>query len=162
MSSSRLRWGACLGAVFALCFASLAAAEEVTRDSYREAVEPICKQNAQANMRIFNGVRTMVRQHRFKGAAARFDRAAEALKQTVAQLRRVPEPPADETRLKKWLDDVSAEVSLFEQTAAKLRTGDTHAALRLVSRLTHQANVSNAVVVPFEFHYCKLDPSRFT
>jgi hypothetical protein len=162
MSSSRLRWAVCLGALFALCFASLAAAEEVTRDSYREAVEPICKQNAEANMRIFKGVRTMVRKQQFKTAAARFDKAAKALKQTVAQLRQVPPPPVDEARLKKWLDDVSIEVSLFEQTAAKLRAGNARAAIRLVSRLTHQANVSNSVVIPFEFHYCKLDPSRFT
>jgi hypothetical protein len=162
MSSSRLRWVVCLAAIFTLCLASLAAAEEVARDSYREAVEPLCKQNAQANQRIFKGVRKMVRQHQLKNAAARFDRAAKALKQTMTQLDRVPEPPADETRLRKWLADVSVEVSLFERTAAKLRAGDTRAAFLLVSRLTHQANVANSVVIPFEFHYCKLDPSRFT
>jgi len=162
MSSPRLGWAACLGAVLLLCCGSLAAAEEVTRDSYREAVEPLCKQNAQANMRIFKGVRKMVRQHQLKSAAARFAKAAAALKQTMGQLERVPKPPADEIRLKKWLDDVSIEVSLFERTAAKFRADDARAAFLLVSRLTHQANVANSVVIPFEFHYCKLDPSRFT
>ena len=150
------------GAAPALCMGSLAAAEEVTRDSYREAVEPICMQNAQANERIFKGVRKMVRQHQLKQAAARFSAAASALKKAVTQLGRVPQPAADEARLKKWLDDVTVEVSMFEGTAAKLREGKVSAAFRMVSRLTHQAIVSNAVVVPFEFHYCKLDPSRFT
>jgi hypothetical protein len=162
VSSSPFKWAVCLGAVLSLCFGSLAAAEEVTRDSYREAVEPLCKQNAQANQRIFKGVRKMVRQHKLKSAAARFVKAATALDQTVTQLERVPEPSADETRLSKWLVDVSVEVSLFERTAARLRADDTRAAFLLVARLTHQANVANSVVIPFEFHYCKLDPSRFT
>jgi hypothetical protein len=153
---------ACLGLLLALCFVSLAAAEEVTRDSYREAVEPICKQNAAANQRIFEGVRGMVRRHQLSAAAGRFTRAAKALKQTLAQLRQVPQPPADEQRLAKWLGDVSVEAALFERTAAMLRAGNLKGAYRFVARLSHQATVTNAVVFPFQFHYCQLDPSQFT
>lgn len=148
--------------VLALMIATVANAAEVTRESYREAVEPICKANTKANERIFAGVRTEVRKGKLKSAARQFEKAARALKATVAQLRAVPQPPADEARLAKWLADVGAEASLFERVAAKLKAGQKAAAEQLVVRLTHQAIVANSVVVPFQFHYCKLDPSRFT
>jgi len=161
MKVTRLLSFLCLGACFALYASSLAAGDEVTRDSYREAVEPICEKNARSNVRILKGVRAMVRRNELKRAASRLDRAADALKQTVTELRGVPQPSADEGRLEKWLEAVSVEASLFERTAAKLRAGNVRAALRLVSRLNSQANAANSLVIPFEFHYCKLDPSRF-
>jgi hypothetical protein len=162
MSARRLRLVALLGAAGVICLVSLAGAEDVTRDSYREAVEPLCKQNAEANARIFKGVRAMVRRQRLRPAAARFDAAAKALKQTVAQLRSVPPPPADEVRVAKWLGEVSEEAVLFQRTASTLRSGGVRAAYRMVSRLGHQAVVANAVMVPFNFDYCQLEPSRFT
>lgn len=144
-----------------VCAVTLAAAEEVTRDSYREAVEPICKQNTKANERIFKGVRSMVGKGELKRAATQFTKAARALKGTVSELRTVSRPPADRRRLGKWLEAVSVEASWFERVAAKLRAGEAAAAERMVARLSHQAVVTNSQVIPFEFHYCRLEPSRF-
>jgi hypothetical protein len=146
----------------ALPLASPALASEVTRDSYREAVEPICKSNTQANERIFKGVRAEVRKDELKPAAARFEKAAKALKRTLAQLRGVPRPEADRARLQKWLGIVGDEAGLFERVAAKLRAGEKVGAERLVVRLNGNATRANNVVIPFEFHYCRLEPSRFT
>jgi hypothetical protein len=139
-----------------------AAAEEVTRDSYRDEVEPICKVNTEANERIFAGARAEVREGKYRAAARRFDRASRALKQTLARLRVVPRPPADESRLERWFREIKKEVVLFEATAAKLRAGNKFAAQRLVVRLIHQATAANSVVIPFQFRYCQLEPARFT
>jgi hypothetical protein len=139
-----------------------AGAAEVTRDSYREAAEPICKTDTQANERIFAGVKSEVRGGRLRPAAAQFTKAARALKSAVAELRTLPPPPADTARLRKWLGKVSIEAGLFERVATKLSAGDKAGAERMVVKLSSQANASNNVVIPFQFHYCRLDSSRFT
>jgi hypothetical protein len=164
MMSRRLRSsavGLCVLALLAsLAMSALAA--EVTRDSYREEVEPICKTDTQANERILAGVKAEVRAGKLKPAAAAFVKAAKALKTAVGELRAVPSPAADAARLSKWLDKVSTEASLFERVAAKLTAGDKAAAQKLVVKLTNEANAANNVVIPFEFRYCRLEPSRFT
>lgn len=162
MIGPRPRLAFAFSLMLAISVASLASAEEVTRDSYREAVEPICKQNTMANERIFKGVRAMVRRGESKRAARQFAKAARALTKTVAELRMVPRPAADESRLGKWLDEVSLEASLFEKIAGKLRAGKVSSAERMVAQLSHQAAVANNQVIAFEFHYCHLEPSRFT
>jgi hypothetical protein len=153
----------------AFCAAALLAplvtpalAAEATRESYREAVEPICKGNTEANERILAGVKQEVRGGRLAPAAGRFTRAAKALKKTVGELRAVPPPPADASRLSRWLGQVSTEASLFEQIAAMLRKGQKAQAERIVTKLSTNANQANNMVLPFEFEYCRLDPARFT
>jgi hypothetical protein len=141
---------------------SLAAAAEVTRDSYREAVEPICKSDTQANERIFAGVKREVRQGRLKPAALKFAKAAAALKSAIDQIQKVPAPAADAARLSKWLGKISNEAGYFEAVSKKLRSGDKAGAEHLVNKLTTEAGAANNVVIPFEFTYCRLEPSRFT
>lgn len=143
-------------------FAAIASAEEITRDTYRERVEPICKTNTEANRKILAGVKTDVRHGDLRSAARKFSRAAVALKRSISQLRRVSPPPADATRISKWLSDVSVLDTLFERVSKRLNAGDKGGAQRMVVRLTSQATRANAVVVPMEFHYCRLEPSRFT
>jgi hypothetical protein len=144
-----------------LLAAAPAAATEATRASYREAVEPICKVNTKANERILAGVRTEVKRGKLKPAARQLGRAAAALKRTLVELRRVPQPSADRARLGKWLTDIKTEVSLFERIATKLRAGEKVAAERMVVLLTTNANRANSLVLVFEFKYCRLEPSRF-
>jgi hypothetical protein len=139
-----------------------AGAAEVSRDSYREAAEPICQVDTQANERILAGVKDEVRGGKLKAAAAQFTKAAAALKSAVAELRVVPPPPADTARLQKWLGKVSVEAGLFERVARKLAAGDKAGAQKLVVKLTTEANAANNVVIPFQFRYCRLEPSRFT
>jgi hypothetical protein len=160
--------GPILRAVIGLATAALlvaavpAAATEVTRPSYREAVEPICKANTQANEKILGGAKAEVKANKLKPAAVKFTKAAAALKKTYAQLAAVPQPPADTAKLTKWLSDVKAEASLFAATAAKLKAGDKTGAEAMVVRLTHTANLANDAALGFEFQYCRFEPSRFT
>jgi hypothetical protein len=139
-----------------------ALAAEVTRESYKEAVEPICKANTQTNERILAGVKQEVRRGKLAPAAAQFIRAAKALKKTVGELKAIPPPPADDSRLSRWLGQVSTEASLFEQIAARLRAGEKAQAERIVTKLTTNANQANNMVIALEFEYCRLEPARFT
>lgn len=139
-----------------------ALAAEATRESYREAVEPICKANTRANKRILAGVRQEVRGGKLRPAAVQFTKAAKALTATIDQLKAVPPPPADRSRLSRWLKQVSTEASLFEQIAARLRVGQKAQAEKIVVKLTNNADQANNMVLPFEFGYCRLEPARFT
>lgn len=150
---------------FAMAWTMVAApfaAAEMTRESYKEAVEPICKTNTEANERILKGVRKDVRQGKLKLAGSKFAKAATALQRTLTQLRAVEKPPADKTKLEKWLGYVSLEVTLFKKTAKKLKAEDKAGAQATVVRLTHNANQANNQVLGFEFRYCRFEPSKFT
>lgn len=142
--------------------APFAEATEVTRESYKEEVEPICKTDTQANEKILKGVRQKVKQGKLKAAGTQFTQAGHALHKALVQLKAVPQPTADEARLAKWLKYVGEEESLFLQAGAKLKQGNKNAAQALVIRLTHNANQANNQVLPFEFKYCRFEPSKFT
>jgi len=139
-----------------------AGAEEVTRTSYREAVEPICQANTKANERILADVRNEVKHDRLKVAARKFRRAGSALKATLGELKQVPRPGADSARLSRWFGFISTEVGFFERTARYLVAGKKATAEGMVVRLEGTARRANNVVIPFEFHYCLFEPSRFT
>ncbi len=140
----------------------LAQATEVTRESYKEAVEPICKVNSQANEKILKGVSSEFKSGKLKVAAGKFSRASTALRKTITQLKGVPQPPADETKLAKWLKMVGTEADLFQQTANKLKANDKPGAQAMVIRLTHNATQANNQVLPFNFKYCRFEPSKYT
>lgn len=139
-----------------------AAAADVTRDSYRETVEPICKANTESNERILGKVRAEVGSGQLGVAAAQFAKASTELKKTVRQIKAVPRPAADAARLSRWLDKVEREDVLFQAVSSKLKKGDKAQAQRMVVKLTTNANAANRIVIPFEFKYCKLEPTRFT
>lgn len=150
--------------VFALAVLAvpLAGAEEVTRESYKEAVEPICKVNSQANEKILKGVSAEFKAGKLKVAAGKFSRASSALKKTLRQLKAVPQPPADEAKLATWLKYVDTEADLFQQTANKLRAENKAGAQAMVIRLTHNAKQANNQVLAFNFRYCRFEPSKYT
>jgi cellobiose-specific phosphotransferase system component IIA len=153
----------CAAALFALALApSMVAAAEITRAEYKEAVEPICKTNTEANERILKGVRDLVKNGKLKPAAAKFEKAGNALKKAHAQLSVVSQPTADEAKLAKWLGYVKTEADLFKQVAAKLRANKKGAAQSVVNKLTTNANQANAQVLAFGFRYCRFEPSKFT
>jgi hypothetical protein len=148
--------------VFSMMAVPFAQAAEVTRESYTEAVEPICKVNTEANERILKGVRSKFKSGKLKAAATQFSKAGTALTKTVKQLKTIEQPTADKAKLAKWLKYVEEEASLFQQTAKKLNAGDKGGAQAMVIRLTHNANQANNQVLGFEFRYCRFEPSKFT
>ena len=150
-----------LVALAALLGAVPSKAAEATRESYVEAVEPICKANTEANEKILEGVRQRVKTGKLAAAAGQFRSAAKALKGARTQLLRVPKPAADTTRLTKWLGYVKTEAQLFETVAAKLTKDEVTAAQKMVVRLVSTARQANNQVLDYEFRYCRLQPSKF-
>jgi hypothetical protein len=136
-------------------------AAEATRDSYVQAVEPICKANTEANEKILKGVRAKVKSGKLDAASKQFLAAARALKRTRAQLMKVPKPPADATRLTKWLGYVKTEATLFEAVGRKLAKDEVTSAQKMVVRLISNARQANNQVLDFEFRYCRFQPSKF-
>ena len=148
--------------VLAMVLAVSAFAAEVSRDEYKEAAEPICKTSAKANERILAGVRKEVKQGKLRTAAAKFAKASKEQSQTLKQLEALPQPTADEARLGKWLGYLKIEAELFEQAGRKLKAGDKPGAEHVFAKLTPNANKANNQVLPFEFHYCRLEPQKFS
>lgn len=149
--------------VVALAGSSLAAAaEEMTRTEYRALVEPICKRNAEANKQILKGIREEVRDGKLAVAGRQLMRAAAALQHTLTQLKAVPRPAADVSRLTEWLQRVGDEASLLERAGKALKAGQRRKAESLQVRLYSGARITNSIVVPFEFHYCRFEPSKYT
>ncbi|MBK5220026.1 MAG: hypothetical protein JJE35_09620 [Thermoleophilia bacterium] len=150
------------GLVFVIAVTGALAATPPTREEYKAMVEPICKANTKANERILGGVRKQVKEGKLKAAGAQFAKAATALKKARRELLAVPQPSADKTRLDNWFGYVKTEAELFDQTARKLKQEDKPGANQMLSKLIRTANRANIEVLPFEFTYCRLEPSRFT
>lgn len=157
-----IRLTSAFAAIAVLAAALPAVAAEPTRESFAAEAEPICKADTKANERILAGVRDLVKKGKYKPAAAKFDKAAQALAKAHDELAALPQPPADKAKLDKWLSYVDQEVAYFEQAAKKLRAGQKAAASQIVVRLNHTAVLANNQVIAFDFKYCKLEPSRFT
>lgn len=141
--------------------AASAWALEPAQKEYREAVEPICQKNTEANETILKNVRKHVKEGKLKLASHQVFAAAKALKHTREQLLKVPKPSEDAARLTKWLKGVKTEVELLEAAGRKLAHGEKTAASKLVVRLDSNAKRTNDLVLDYEFHYCRFNPSKF-
>ncbi len=158
---------AALAAALALAALIAAAAfaatsPDQTRESYVAKVEPICKQNTKANEQILAGVRGKIRQGKLGVAAGQFTRASTAFGKAVNQIRAVPQPPADASKLTKWLSYLDKEKKLLGEIGKALKANKRTRAQTLSVQLTHNGNVANNQVLGFEFDYCLIDSSRFS
>jgi hypothetical protein len=151
-----------LVAALLLLLASLAFAAGVGPTEYRTAAEPICQSSAQANERILANVRKEVKQGKLMLAAAKFAKASKIQTRALGELEALPQPVADEARLGRWLSYLKTEAELFAGAGKKLDAGQKGAAEHITTRLAQVANEANVQVLPFEFHYCRQEPSRFT
>lgn len=150
-----------LVAVAALLAAVPSSAAEQTPVTYKEAVEPICKANTEANEKILKGVRQKVKSGQYDAAAKQFQGAANALKKARTQLVAVPKPAEDVAQLTKWLGYAKTEAQLFETIAQKLKKDEVTAAQKMVVRLVSTARQANNQVLDYEFRYCRFQPSKF-
>ena len=157
-----MRATALIAAIATAALVSPAFAAELSRTEYKAAVEPKCQKNTKANERIMKGVRNLVKRNKLKPAGAKFLKASAALKRTYRELKAVPQPSADEARLKKWLRYIATEANLFKSAGVALKQGKKGKAQRFVNKLTTNANKANAEVLAFGFRYCKFNPAKFT
>jgi hypothetical protein len=150
-----------LSSAVALLLAAVPApAAEVTPETYKEQVEPIC-QAGKSKEEILKNVRKEVKEGQLKKASRQIATGAKALKQTYAKLLQVPKPAEDATRLTRWLKGIKTEVELLESTGRKLAKGEKNAAMRMVVRLKTNATQTNNQVLEYQFRYCHVDPSKF-
>ncbi len=145
----------------ALAMAVPAFAAEATPESFKEAAEPICKTNREANERVLDGASQNVQMGKLKKASGQVLAAAKALKRARTQLLAVEKPTADTARLTKWLNGIKTEVEMLESTSRKLAKGEKNAALKMIIRLKTNANKTNNLVLDYEFRYCRINPSEF-
>jgi hypothetical protein len=152
-----------LGTMFLLLAASMAfgATLEEERQTYKTQVEPICKQNREANERVLKGVKKNISNEKLALAGTQFAKAATALKKARTQLAAVPKPATDSARLTKWLGLIKTEVELFENVSKKLKAGDKRGAQRMALLLTTTVRKANNAVLPYEFRYCRVQTSQF-
>ena len=71
-----------LGTMLLLLLASLALGADLDeeRQAYKTQVEPICKQNREANERVLKGVKQNIKAEKLKLAGTQFAKGAAALK----------------------------------------------------------------------------------
>jgi hypothetical protein len=151
-----------MGVLAALVAVPVVQAAEITRDAYVARVEPICRRDTEANRRIFAGAKEEVKDGKLKLASTHFAKAETALKKTIRQLGAVPEPPADEARLTRWVGYLETESAYLGRIGKALAMGDKGKAQTLSVRLNRNSNLANNAVLAFGFTYCRLDASRFS
>lgn len=135
--------------------------EGPTRAEYKAAVEPICKRNKQANSRILKGVRGQVQRGRLVPAGRRFIFASRALTKAVRQIARVPRPPEDVARLKRWITYLNRERIYLLWIGKALIRNNKFQAQKLAVQLNRNNNRANNVVIAFGFRECRIDSSAF-
>lgn len=141
------------------------AEEGPSRAEYVEQVEPICEANTIANKRILKNVRTKARsklQSEVSAAGGQFIRASKVFGLTVDKIAAVPRPPADDARLLKWFEHLRIVKENLGKLGKALKEGKKILAAHERVRVERSANAANNVGFIFEFHYCRLTPSRFT
>jgi hypothetical protein len=141
--------------------AALAAEGEITRPEYVERVEPICKQNSDANSRILKGVKDQVKQDKLVPAGKRFIRASSALGVAVGKISAVPQPSADEAKLTTWIGYLEQEQTFLQKIGKALKSRDKFHAQKLAVELNKNNNRANNTVISFNFKECRIDSSRF-
>jgi len=135
---------------------------EQTRETYVTQVEPICKTQTKANERILAGAEKKVKEGKLKVAAGQFTQAAAAFGKAVKQIKAVPQPVADKTKLTKWIGYLEDETKLLSEIGKALKAGQKTKAQTLSVRLSHNENLANNAVLGFDFDYCLIDSSRFS
>lgn len=141
--------------------ASMALAEELTREQYVERVEPICKKNSDANSRILKGVKGQVQRGDLIPAGKRFIRASTALGKSVTQIAAVPRPPEDTVKLSKWIGYLKKEKVYLQKIGKYLKAEDKYRAQKQAVELNRNNNKANNTVISFGFHECRIDSSKF-
>ena len=148
--------------VVAMVLAAAAFAAEVSREEYTASAEPICKTSAQTNERILATVHREVKGGQLKTAATKFAQASREQASALRKLEALPQPAADEARLTKWFSYLKIEAELFGTAGRKLKAGDKPGAEHVINKLVQNVNKANVQVLPFGFHYCLLNASKFT
>lgn len=138
-----------------LAVAPLARGDEQTRESYKAAVEPLCKANREANERIMAGARDRVNKNQLEPVGKQFVRLSESFGGLIKQLAPVPAPPGDTHRVERWFDSMRLlkqrlrNVGKYYKAEEKIKAAHE-------SILAERSGISaNNTSIVFHFHYCR-------
>ncbi|MEX2448651.1 MAG: hypothetical protein WD404_07905 [Solirubrobacterales bacterium] len=134
---------------------------ELTREGYVAKLEPICKANTRANLRILKGVKGQVQQGKLVPAGKRFIRASGALGRSVTQMAKVPKPSADTIKLNRWFGFLRSEKEYLRKIGKALKQKNKFAAQKQAVQLNRNNNKANNTVISFGFKECRIDSSKF-
>lgn len=152
---------ALLGAPVAAAQASVAPEAGPTRDQYRVRVERICKRDSERGKRILAGAQRRINKGRFKPAGRQFLRVSRAFGAAVRQIVRVPRPPADDARLRKWHRFLRILRKRLREVGKAMLGGNRIKVNHATIRAERTGNAANNVSFPFKFKYCRFTRSRF-
>jgi hypothetical protein len=130
------------------------AAEDSAVVTYREQVEPICKESSDKNSQILKGVKGQVNRGALAPAGKRFIRASEAFGKAVQKIAKVPRPAAYQTTLKKWVGYLGEEKTLLQKIGKSLKAEEKNQAYRLGAELERTNKRANNTMLDFELRYC--------
>ena len=130
------------------------AAEDPAITTYREEVEPICKQSSDQNSQILKGVKTQINNGGLVPAGKRFIRASEAFGKAVQKIAKVPRPVGYQTTVKKWVGYLGEEKALLQQIGKALKGGNKNRAYSLGARLERTNKRANNTMFDFELRHC--------
>jgi uncharacterized membrane protein len=74
----------------------------------------------------------------------------------------VPRPAPDDARLLKWFKQLRVVGEKLRNLGVALKANEEIKAAHEQIRVERASNAANNVGFVFEFHYCRLTPSRFT
>ena len=160
-SLSLLGIAVCVALIASVPVALATVSATQTREGYVAAVEPICKQNSEANSRILKGVKEQVKSDQLVPAGKRFIRASSALAKTVRQIAAVPQPAADAAKLTTWIGYLKKEKTYLQKIGGYLKAKDKYQAQKQAVELNRNNNKANYTVISFGFHECRIDSSKF-
>jgi hypothetical protein len=153
--------GLALALAALLVVPAAAAGAELTREEYVAELEPICKANTQANLRILKGVKGQVQRGKLVPAGKRFIRASGALGRSVTQMAKVPKPSGDAIKLNRWFGFLRNEKEYLRRIGKALKQKNKLAAQKQAIQLNRNNNKANNTVISFGFKECRIDSSKF-
>jgi hypothetical protein len=136
-------------------------AEDLAKAEYVARVEPICQASTETNQRILAGARDRVKAKKLRKAGSQFVRAAAAFGKATGEIAAVPRPPADATRLGKWIGHLRLVEGYLRKSGKALMRGDRRHATIDYIKTRSAGNAANNVVFEFEFRYCRITGAKF-
>ena len=132
-----------------------------TRPEYVAEVEPICKQNTDANKPILKAARQKVNAKNLKGAGADFFKVSANFGRALKLIEAVPRPAEDSARLEKWFGFLKIVQTNLRKVGKALKEENKVRASHEKIRAERSSNAANNVSFVFGFQSCRLTPAQF-
>jgi hypothetical protein len=151
-----------LGILVALVLTLLVAAPPVrgeeaaqTRESYKTAIEPLCRTNREAAERIMEGAQRRIDKHEFTAVGKQFIRVSVSFGGLIPRIAAVPRPLGDEHRVDRWLEQMRLLRSRLRNTGKYYKAGEDIKAAHETALAQRSAIAANNISIVFKVRYCR-------